>query len=234
MATGGPAGFGQGGQPNSYPSRALSEYGTNPYYRDFPDDWVGGQRGVAALPSRTTVKNGPAPSTPMRGPFGIISYHRGAYIEDAGAPRLYFENVLGHGVLPWSRPVYSNVAGRNGYVPPTQMPSWTYNRKVVADGPASYIPVQRKQIANFMVRRPYGDTGTGQLFKNGSLATFVASIQVGMNQQGRRYLAQAKTKNPWQPNLGNYGTAGSYGQTTKKLPTTPTNVPASYDMYGAY
>jgi hypothetical protein len=230
---GGVSGFGSGGTPNVLPGRGYPQAGSDSY-RDEPDDWVGGARGPAALPSRTITHNGPAPSQPLFGAKGPISYHRGDYIEDPGAPRLYFDGVLGHGDIPWSRPTYPNVAGRNGYKPPTQMPNWTADQAIAAGGPTVPIPVSKKHIGSFTVRRPYGDTSTGELFRNGSLATYVASIKTGMNQQGRRWLTQAKTKNPWQPNLGNWGAAGSYGQTTKQLPTTPANIPASYDTYGAY
>jgi hypothetical protein len=233
VSTGGPAGFGSGGMPNNYPSRAEALDGTNNYYRDLPD-WVGGARGPAALPSRTTTINGPAPAQAIHGAQGPISYHRGDYIEDPGAPRLYFDNVLGHGDISWSRPTYANMAGRSMYHSPTQQPSWTANTDLQQDGPTVPIPVQNKHIGNFTVRRPYGDNSSGMEFKTGSLAQFVASIQVGMNQQGKRWLSQAKTHNPWQPNLSNWGPAGSYGQTTSVLKTQPTFVPASYDEYGAY
>lgn len=230
----GPAGYGQGGQPNAYPSRGLAEYGTNPNFRDMPNDWVGGARGPAALPSRATVWNGPAPSTlPAHGANGPVSVHRGAFIEDAGAPRLSFDNVLLHKSIPWNRPVYANAAGRMGYHPATRM-SWTANSIDTTEGPRSPIPVQTKRIGNFTVRKPFGDTGSGMLFRNGSLAQFVASIQVGMDSQGRRWLSQAKTRNPWQPNLSNWGPAGSYGQTTRTLQTQPANIPTSYTTYGAY
>jgi hypothetical protein len=232
MGSGGPAGFGQGGLPNALPGRGYIEYGTNDSFRDMPNDWVGGARGPAALPSRTIVENGPAPSEPLRGASGVISMHRGDFVEDAGAPRLSFDNVLGHGDIPWSRPTYPNVAGLRGYRPPTQMPSWTADAAVVPGQPTVGIPVSRKHIGSFTVREEFGSTR--ELFNGSSLAQFVASIQVGMDQQGRRWLKQAKTKNPWQPNLGNWGAAGSYGQTTKQLPTMPANVPTSYDTYGAY
>lgn len=229
---GGVPGFGNGGLPNAYPSRALAEYGTSDSFRDMPNDWVGGARGPAALPSRTTVPNGPAPAQALRGPYGPISYHRGAYIEDAGAPRLYYDSVLGHGDIPWHRPTYANSAGRNQFHAPTDQPSWTANATQTETTPSSPIPVQNKHIGSFTVREEYGSTR--QFFDGRSLAEFVASIKVGMDQQGRRWLAQAKTRNPWQPNLSNWGAAGSYGQTTSVLPTQPANVPASYNQYGAY
>ena len=96
----------------------------------------------------------------------------------------------------------------------------------------SPIPVQRKKIGNFTVRRPFGDTSSGELFRNGSLADFVAGISQGMNMQGRRWLRQSKTHNPTLLNRSNYDTAGSYGQTTVALATQPVNTPGS--NYGAY
>ena len=226
--------FGQGGRPNSYPRRGAggAQYGTSSTAHDVPDEFVGGARGPAALPSRTTVANGPARSERLIGADGQISLHRGDFVEDAGAPRLSFDGVLGHGSIAWHRPTYPNVAGREMYRPPTQMPSWSENGAVIPGAPHSPIPVQNKRIGSFTVSREYGSTR--QFFDGRSLADFVASIQVGMNAQGRRWLAQARTANPWQPNLSSWGPAGSYGQTTTVLKTAPTTVPASYDQYGAY
>ncbi len=228
----GSSAFGRGGAVNAYPGRGLPEYGSE-------DDsgrggFGGGARGPAALPSRTTVANGPAAPEPLIGAHGTISYHRGDFIEDAAAPRLYFDGVYDHGAVPWRRPTYANAAGRLGYHAPTHRTSWTANDIAVDEVPRSPIPVQNKRITNFTVRRPFGDTSTGQLFNGKSLADYVASIMVGMDQQGRRWLSQAKTKNPWQPNLSSWGAAGSYGQTTTVLDTAPANTPASYNQYGAY
>lgn len=225
-------GFGQGGQPNALPSRGRPEYGTNTTFRDAPDDWVGGARGPSALPSRTTVLTRPAPSQPLRGANGTISNHRGAYIEDAGAPRVEFSTVLGHMGIAWSRPTYANIQGLLRYNPPTQMPSWTANADVVSGPPTAAIPSSNKRIGSFTVRGEYGQTR--QFFANGSLAEYVASIKSGMTQQGRRWLRQAKTHNPWLPNLSSYGAAGSYGQTTTVLPTRPTNAPSGTPSMGSY
>jgi hypothetical protein len=253
---GGPAGGGQGGLANSYPSRTYPEYG-DPFYHWEPDPWVGGARGPSALPSRldpvTPAADGPAPSDPRirrdrtsstlsgwkedtltidgTGAQGPISFHRGGYIEDAGAPRLCFDNVFGHGTVPWNRPVYPNQAGAQMFRAPTQQPSWSANTALQQDRPTVPFPIQRKQIANFTVRRPFGDTSSGELFRNGSLAEFVQSIGAGMNLQGRRWLRQSKTHNPTLVNRASYATAGSYGQTTTTLQSQPTNVP---DPYGAY
>ena len=250
MSTGGPSGFGQGGQPNFYPGRGFPEYGSDSY-RDAPNDFSGGARGPAALPSRTTavVGNGPAPADPRIAGFnlvgmggrlsdgsgqqGVISYHRGAYVENAGAPRVNFDNVLGHGTIPWSRPTYPNVAGLQGYHNPTQQPSWTADTAVVAGGPRHAIPVSKKRISNFTVRRPYGDTSSGELFRTGSLADFVAGLPSGMNLQGKRWLNQSKTRNPTLVNRSTWSQAGSYGQTTAVLNTMPSNVPVT-SPYGSY
>lgn len=215
--------FGQGGKPNPLP------WGSP---ETLPPNLVGGARGPAALPSRSITSNGPAPAEPLIGPSGAVSFHRGIMVEDAGAPRLSFDGVLGHGSIAWSRPVYSNAEGVMRYHPPTQMPSWTANSDVAAGPPTSSIPVQTKRIANMTVREEYGSTR--ELYNNGSLATFVASIQVGTDVQGRRWLSQRKTMNPWQPNLSVWGPAGSYGGTTRVLATAPSNVPMGYATYGAY
>jgi hypothetical protein len=141
--------------------------------------------------------------------------------------------VLGHGTIPWSRPFYPNVAGLRGYVPPRKAFSWTANTQAEQGGPVSTIPVQKKRIGNFTVRRPYGDTSTGELFRTGSLALFVSRLPTGMNMQGRRWLNQSKTHNPTLVNRSTYATAGSYGQTTAALATVPSNTPIS-NPYGAY
>ncbi len=207
-------GGGQGGQPNFYPGRGYPEQGSATY-RDMPNDWVGGARGPAALPSRldpiTPQADGPAPFDPRysdTGAQGPISFHRGSFVEDAGAPRLCFDNVFGHGTVPWNRPVYPNQAGQMMFRSPTQQPSWSANSALQQDRPTVPIPIQRKQIGSFTVRRPYGDTSSGELFRNGSLAEFVQSIGVGMNLQGRRWLRQSKTHNPTLVNRATYATAG--------------------------
>lgn len=217
-----PIATGQGGTPNALPGRGYPEFGTNTSFRDTPDDWVGGARGPAALPSRTTVFTRPAPADMRGGWEGTISYHRGAYVEDAAAPRLNFTNVLGHGDIAWRRPMYANVAGLHGYHPPTQMPSWTANSESTP-GPVVPIPVSNKRITNWTNRPEYGQTN--QRFNTGSLAEWVRGLQDGMNVQGKRWLVQAKTHNPRLYNLQRYGVAGSYGQTTKILNTAPQNVP---------
>ncbi len=248
---GGVGGYGQGGLPNYYPGRGYRQQG-NDYHRDMPNDWVGGARGPAALPSRTTVPNGPTPMDPRigrdtngirwstdrvtfdgTGAQGPISFHRGIMVEDAGAPRLCFDNVLGHGTIPWSRPTYSNAAGLAQYHDPMNMPSWTADAPRGIPGPTVPIPIQRKHIGSFTVRRPYGDTSSGELFRNGSLAEWVNALPNGMMQQGRRWMSQSKTRNPILMNRAKYATAGSYGQTTTTLATLPGNLPAS-NPYGSY
>lgn len=235
MPGGGTPGGGSGGLPNFYPGRGYPEHGSDSF-RDQPNDWVGGARGVSALPARAIVPNGPAPFDPrmgVTGAKGTISAHRGVMVEDAGAPRLCFNNVLGHGTIPWSRPFYPNVAGLHGYHAPTRMPSWSANATGEPDRPSVGIPSSRKRIANFTVRRPYGDNGEGTEFKNGSLAVWVQGIQSGMNTQGRRWLSQSKTQNPLLSFLSRYATSGSYGQTTPSLATQPTNQ-QNHNPYGSY
>ena len=228
------AGGGSGGLPNVLPGRGYPQFG----HAGGPPDWDGGARGPSALPSRTiaVVGNRPAPTDPRlfsTGWRGPVSNHRGAFVEDAGAPRIEFDNVLGHGTVPWSRPFYPNVAGLMGYHAPTQMPSWSANAVGEPDRPRSSIPVSKKRIGNFTVRRPYGDTSSGEFFRNGSLADFVAGLPSGMTLQGKRWLRQSKTHNPTLVPRSRYSMAGSYGQTTPALATQPTNLPAS-NPYGAY
>jgi len=227
-----------------------------------PDDWVGGARGPAALPSRTAAFGGagdrPAPRDTRIGGFaqvsqggrlsdstgeqGIISYHRGIMVEDAGAPRLYYDNELYHNHLPWSRPYYANVQGQLNYAPPTQQPSWSSNSDVVPPlAPTVPIPFTKKKIGNFMVRPPYGNTSSGMLFteawnKGQPLTGWVNKLrsQSGF-VQGRRWIAQAKTHQPTLVNLAKYAMAGSYGQTTTSLDTAPTNTPGGgANPYGSY
>jgi hypothetical protein len=230
MPGGGVSGFGSGGQPNELPSRTYPRHGSATY-RDEPDDWAGGARGPAALPSRIIEGGAPAPSQPLVGARGTILQHRGAFIEDAGAPRLSFDGVLGHGAIRWSRPTYANLAGKLGYVPPTQQPSWSADAAVVPGQPTVPIPFSNKHIGSFTVREEYGSTR--QWFNTGPLDSYVDAIPSGMNQQGRRWRKQSKTHSPTLLNRSKYSTAGSFGQTTATLPTEPTNTPNS-NPYGAY
>jgi hypothetical protein len=231
MATSGVPGFGSGGTPNFLPGRGYREYGSATY-RDAPD-WNGGARGPAAIPARITNPVPPAPADAPRNVFEAINPHRGAFIEDAGAPRLEFENVVGHGDIKWSRPFFPNIAGLRSFRAPTQMPSWSANAVPQVDRPSVPIPSGHKRIDNFTVRRPYGDTSTGQLFPTTySLQDFVRAIQQGMKMQGRRWMRQSKTHNPTLVNRSVYAMAGSYGQTTSTLNTAPTNAPVS--AFGVY
>lgn len=228
MATG----FGQGGRANVLPGREYPEYGSSTY-RDLTE-LAGGQRGLAALPSRVTAPNGPAPADPRfarSGARGPVSFHRGAFVEDAGAPRLAVDGELYHDHLPWSRPAVPNIAGLLGYIPPTPMPSWTANTDAYTSQPVSPIPHSTKRLANRMVREEFGSSR--ELFPGGSLARFVAGIQRGYNVQGRRWVSQAKTQNPSLVNRSRYAMAGSYGQTTRTLKTAPTNLAQTTGM-GAY
>jgi hypothetical protein len=237
MPGGGTPGFGSGGVTNAYPGRGYPEYGTSDGADRNPDEFVGGARGPAALPSRTTVPNGPTPATYPWGSTeraeGVISYHRGAFVEDAGAPRLGFDFTFAHGTVPWSRPTYSNRHGYDQFHAPTQQPSWSANAVPQVDSPSSTVPISNKHIGSFTVRRPFGDNSSGTEFETGSLADYVDGIPSGLNQSGRRRMAQSKTHNPTLVNSSVYATAGSYGQTTAQLPTQPSNLPVS-SPYGSY
>ena len=224
-----PSWFGSGGVTAEVPSRTFPRLGTTTQTPDLE----GGARGPEALPSRVANPrlSRPAPADPRPGgQVGPVSNHRGAFVEDAGAPRLLATGELGHDLLPWSRPVYANVAGRLGYHAVTSQPSWSANRVATAGMPASPIPNSTKRIANFMVREEYGSTR--QLFPGTSLAGYVSRIQKGINQEGRGWVARSKMRGPKFPRLSVWGQAGSYGQTTQTLPTAPTNVAAT--PHGGY
>jgi len=225
-----PSGYGQGGQPNLLPSRTYPRFGSA-VARDMPNDYVGGARGEAALPSRIIEGGAPAPPHAVGGWFGKISFHRGEFVEDAGAPRLSFDGVLGHGDIKWSRPTYPNIEGKLRYVPPTQQPSWSADAAVVPGRPTVPIPFSHKRIGSFTVREEYGSTR--QWFNTGPLTDYVDAIPSGMTQQGRRWKSQSKTHSPTLLNRSRYSTAGSFGQTTSTLPTEPTNLPNA-SPYGAY
>lgn len=223
-----PSWFGSGGVTAEVPSRTFPALGTTEAYVDY----TGGARGPEALPSRVANPRLARPAPPdlrRGGPIGPVPIHRGACVEDAGAPRLLATGELGHDSLPWSRPVYPNIQGRLQYHPPTTQPSWTANRVSAASVPASPIPVSRKRIANFMVREEYGSTR--QLFPGGSLAGFIAGIQRGIDVEGKGWLARSKMRSPKFPRLSVWGQAGSYGQTTKVLPTAPSNVATPNGAY---
>lgn len=237
MPGGGTPGFGSGGVTNAYPGRGYPQYGTVDLADRNPDEYTGGARGPAALPSRTTVPNGPAPAT-YPGPSteraeGAISYHRGAYVEDAGAPRLDFSLTFAHGTVPWRRPTYQNRAGADQFHPATLMNPGSGNGISDVAVARTSFPVGSKHIGSFTVRRPFGDNSSGTEFETGSLADYVDGIPSGLNQSGRRRMAQSKTHNPTLINTSIYATAGSYGQTTAQLPTQPSNLPVS-SPYGSY
>ena len=219
------------GLPNAQPSRGRPDFGYDSN-RNQVSEWVGGARGPAALPSELTSRFPIPPAVVLAGARGTVSQHRGAFVENAAAPRLCYDGELGHNDLPWSRPVYQNLQGLLEFIPPTHMPSWTADTPGMPPGPTVPIPSQRKQIANFMVREEFGSTR--ELFPGKSLGPFVARLPKGTFQQGRRWMRQAKTQQPTLLNQSVYGTAGSYGQTTAVLPTGPSNVPGSPSPYGAY
>lgn len=226
-----PSWFGSGGVTVEEPSRTYPQRGTDVATVDL----TGGARGPAAIPSRLVSPRlaRPAPPDPRRGgPVGPRPQRRAPSVENAGAPRLLQTGELGHDDLPWARPAYPNIAGKLGYHAPTQMPSWSANAPVVPTLPRSPIPVSIKRIANFMVREEYGSTR--QLFPGNSLAGFVAGIQRGIDVEGRSWRAKRKMKSPITDNLSVWGQAGSYGQTTTILPTSPANTPVAATPHGLY
>lgn len=226
-----PSWFGSGGVTVEEPSRTYPAQGTTLEAPDF----TGGARGPASIPSRTVAPRlaRPAPPDPRRaGPVGPVSFHRGAFVENAAVPSLHVGGEMFHSYLPWSRPKYPNIAGQMGYHTPTDMPSWTANRPGASGPPRSPIPYSRKSIANFMVRETFG--ATRQNFPGGSLAGFVSGIQRGLIQEGKGWRARSKIGRPRFSALSAWGQAGSYGQTTPTLNTTPANASVQATPHGLY
>jgi hypothetical protein len=224
---------------------------------------VGGARGPAAIPGRG-VFSPPTPGVATAGgAYGPspITRREPVVVQPGRSPGLQntvYDNGLLHSSIAWSRPRYENADGLNTYRPPTQQPNWTYDSALQAMIPLVPVPVQEKSIANFTVRKPFGDTSTGELSDAsygkppgvpialpyygtpGSPTYPTPSWMVrrpasGGRQQRRRWAAQAKTRSPLVVNLTRWGQAGSYGQTTTVLSTAPSNVPApSGSAFGSY
>jgi hypothetical protein len=184
---------------------------------EFPP--IGGARGPAAIPSRLTSNFAPAPEENAGGAYGVISYHRGPWVNTGTIDRPQVGNIFAHETIGWSRPVYPNDAGVLGYVPPTQLPSWTANAVPETAVPdLRTIPVSNKRIDSFTVNQEFGSTR--ELFPFPVLRSI---IQPRNMVQRRRWAAGAKTSSPYSPRLSIWGLAGSYGQTTTVLNTLPTN-----------
>ena len=230
----------QGGRTNAYPSRTYPEEPATD-----AQSFQGGARGPAALPSRITTRVLPAPPGMVGGAWGpegmgpIPASPGGSRrrapvsaIPQVPQQRHQFDNTYDHQTIPWSRPVYDNIAGRDGYKPPTQLPSWTANEVPDPCGPKSAVPFDRKRIDSFTQREEYGSTR--QFFPVFAIPNTRRPAS-GMNQNLRRSGAQARTGNPWQPLLTQYGLSGSYGLTTRVLKTAPVNQPSAVaSPFGAY
>lgn len=217
--------FGQGGRANPYPSRA---YGRETIQ---PDRFVGGQRGPAALPARLLSSVRAALPALLGGAFGPISYHRGAMVEDAGAPRIDLANDLWHSSIAWSRPIIPNTSGE-GYVPPT-VPSWLNLGVDYVAAPAAAIPYSSRKRTWATVNEEFGPTRIRFPWPGENLAP--ARIQRGRQVQYPRWRAQAKTANPWAVLLSTWGQAPSYGSSTTALATAPIPIgAANASGMGAY
>jgi len=138
------------------------------------------------------------------------------------------QNEVFHETIGWHRPMWPNGGPLAAYSPPTQQPSWTYNTVVEAAKALSPIPVSRHRQTAATIPESF-DT-TGKLFPLWGTRRPLS----GMDLQGQRWAAQAKTMNPYMPKLTNYGLAGSYGQTTKVLQTQPVNQAGNATGFGAY
>jgi hypothetical protein len=217
---------------NAYPSRSYPGQRAVPT----PDPAVGGACGPADLPARVLVNfRHPGPSSPPHSGKGSIAQRQrsGAVVVMPGrspGEQYYGEvqNEVFHGTIAWNRPTFTNNGPVAAYHNPTQMPSWSSNRVVEADAPVSPIPVSRHRMTAFTLREEYGSTR--QFFPLWGTRRPLS----GMNVQGQRWAAQAKTMNPYFPALTAYGLAGSYGQTTPTLKTGPVNAPGPNNAYGAY
>jgi hypothetical protein len=238
---------------NSYPGRGYRE--TPSGIEALPP--VGGAHGPAAIPSRAVAPVAPAPPATAGGTAGPAAVtRRGAVVAMAGrSPGLQnigeVANELLHTSIAWDRPRYPNDEGLATFRAPLPMPSWTADSAATPEEPAVPIPVQEKQITNFTVRKPFGDTSTGELSASSygrpegipialpyyglpgsptypTPATQTRRPRSGRSLQLRRWSAQAQSANPYMPRLTRWGQAGSYGSTTPTLPTAPAS------QYGAY
>jgi len=217
---------------NQYPSR------TYPVFSAIPaeDPAVGGAYGAADLPSRVLIHySAPGPSSPPHSGKGAIAQRQrgGAVVvmpgRSPGEQNIgEVQNEVFHNSIRWNRPWWPNTGPLAAYTPPTQQPNWSYNEAVEAGMPQSPIPVSRHRQTAATNREEFGSTR--QLFPLWGTRRPLS----GMDLQGQRWAAQAKTMNPYMPKLTQYGLAGSYGQTTKTLQTEPVNAAGNATGFGAY
>jgi hypothetical protein len=217
---------------NAYPSRSYPEFEAMPTM----DPALGGAYGPAAIPSRLLTNfRAPGPSSPPHSGKGPIAQRQrsGAVVimpgRSPGEQNIgEVQNEVFHDTIRWNRPFWPNSGPLAAYCPPTQMPSWTYNTAISAAGPQSAIPVSKHRQTAATIEEEFGSTR--QLFPLWGTRRPLS----GMDVQGQRWAAQAKTMNPYMPKLTQYGLAGSYGQTTKTLPTAPVNQASNQNAFGAY
>lgn len=220
---------------------------------------TGGAHGPAAIPSRLTEPVGPAPPATAGGAWGpsAVTRRGPAWVGPKYSPGNQElgqdDNTLLHNSIAWDRPRYPNDEGLRSFVAPTNMPSWTADSAYGPGGPTVPVPVQEKSIANFTVRRPFGDTSTGELtdasygqptgipialpyYGTPDQPTYPMPSWMtrrpdsGETQQKRRWRSQAQTSNPYQPRLTRWAQAPSYGSSTPTLPTAG----VAGSPYGAY
>jgi hypothetical protein len=200
------------------------------------DPALGGQYGPAAIPSRLLTNfRAPGPSSPPHSGKGPIAQRQrsGAVVQMPGrspGEQYYGEvqNEVFHDTIAWHRPSWANTVPLGEYAPPTQMPSWSANKAFDAGAPSVPIPVSNHRQVADTIPESFGTTR--DLFPLWGTRRPLS----GMDLQGQRWAAQAKTMNPYMPKLTNYGLAGSYGQTTKVLQTQPVNAAGNATGFGAY
>jgi len=218
---------------NGYPSRTYPEYPTVPT----PDPALGGAHGPAAIPARILTNYpppGPPSSPPHSGKGPIAQRQRGGLVvsmpgRSPGEQNIgEVQNEVFHETIPWHRPWWANWGPVAAFHTPTQQPSWTANSTVVAGPPRSPLPYDRHRQTAATVVEEFGTSR--DLFPLWGTRRPLS----GMDLQGRRWAAQAKTMNPHPYQLSVYGLAGSYGQTTKVLQTQPVNQAGNATGFGAY
>jgi len=222
-----------GGRTNDLPSRTYRQVLGRALA-----NWIGGARGPAALPSRASSSYPPAPPNMVRPgvplPFGPQDVtRRAAAIAVAkyspGNQNLgQADNTYDHASIAWSRPFFPNTAGLLGYMPPVPQPSWTADGPGYPLKPSVPVPSGLKRIASATVNEEFGSSRI--LFKFFPRDV----IQDPGTLQGRRWWAQAKTRNPQQNSLSTWALAPSYGSTTQKLATAPGQLATQNSGMGSY
>jgi len=217
---------------NAYPSRSYPENGAMPTM----DPALGGAYGPAAIPSRLLTNfRAPGPSSPPHSGKGPIAQRQrsGAVVimpgRSPGEQNIgEVQNEVFHNTIRWNRPFWPNTAPLAAYMPANHQPNWTYNNGNPPVQPMAAIPVSKHRQTAATINEEFGPTRI--LFPLWGTRRPLS----GMDVQGQRWAAQAKTMNPYMPKLTRYGLAGSYGQTTQTLQTAPVNAASNQNAFGAY